>query len=194
MGRAELIESLRSKAAEDVQALWADARARAEAYRADLAKSRELRRAQQAEAAAAAASRLADEATAEARHQARELRARAVLALAERLERLAFAELPRLRGQGGEALFAALAEELPPRTWDRIRVNPADASRARSRFPQTSVVSDAGVSGGLEAEAEDGRVLVSNTLDTRLATAWPDIVPELVAGLLPESHERRTPV
>ncbi|NJD31105.1 MAG: hypothetical protein FIB04_04400 [Gammaproteobacteria bacterium] len=98
-----------------------------------------------------------------------------------------------MRGEGDEALFAALAEELPARAWDLIRVNPADAPRAHGRFPKSSIVSDASVSGGLEAEAEGGRVLVSNTLDTRLATAWPDILPGLVAGLLPESHERPTP-
>ena len=41
----------------------------------------------------------------------------------------------------------------------------------------------------MRLEAAGARVLVSNTLETRLATAWPDMLPGLIGGLLPELHD-----
>jgi vacuolar-type H+-ATPase subunit E/Vma4 len=105
--------------------------------------------------------------------------------VAERCRVLAGEELPRLRAQGGAALFRALADELPALRWTRIQVNLADLELARQRFPQCEVVADAGISGGLAADAEDGRIRIDNTLDTRLGVAWPELVPILVGKLLP---------
>jgi hypothetical protein len=125
----------------------------------------------------------------ESRRRAREARAKAALGLAERCRRLAAAELPRLREEFGDALFPALAAELPAFAWQRVQVNPADADRARSRFPAAQVVRDAAISGGMTVDAAEGRIQVSNTLETRLAMAWPDILPALIGTLLPESRD-----
>jgi len=192
MGRKALLESLRSKAGEDAAGLWRDARAGAEARRLELAQALEQERGRQAQAAAALAQGLEDEALAEAQHRARGLRTRAALALADRCRRLAMEELPRLRGEGGAALFRALAQELPVRAWRRVRVNPADRDLAGEVFPGAEVECEESVAGGMEVEAEDGRIRISNTLETRLATAWPDVLPGLIGALLPESRDDRT--
>lgn len=192
MGRAELIESLRSRATEDVAALWSDARARAEAYRLELAQALDQHRMRQTEAAAALARKLLDDATVEARHRAREIRAQTALILADRLHRLALAELPKLRDASGPELFQALARELPQRDWQRIRVNPADRETACELFPAAEVVCDPDICGGLAVEADAGRIRVSNTLETRLETAWPDLLPRLINDLLAESDGHRT--
>jgi hypothetical protein len=189
MGRAALIESLRNTAAEDVKALWRDARASAESYRRELDGVLERQRAMDAQAAATLARKLEEDASAAARRSAREVRANAALALAGRLHSLARAELPGLRLEGGDRLFAALAAELPRRDWNRVRVNPADRERASACLPGAEVESDENICGGLEVEAQGGRIRISNTLETRLETAWPEMLPGLIAGLLPESHD-----
>jgi vacuolar-type H+-ATPase subunit E/Vma4 len=192
MGRAALIESLRSKAAEDVEGLWSDARARAEAYRHELAHALEQQRAREAEAAATLARRMQRDATVAARRRAREIRAQTALALAHRLYRLATAELPNLRDARGPELFQALVGELPRRDWQRVRVRPADREAASAQFPAAEVVCDPAICGGLEVEADAGRIRVSNTLETRLESAWPDLLPGLVNDLLAESHDQQT--
>jgi vacuolar-type H+-ATPase subunit E/Vma4 len=189
MGREALLESLRGKAAADREAVWREARAAADAYRAELARVAEAERAKYAQAAAALTRRMERETTAEARRRAREARAEAALGLAERCRRLAAAELPRLRQELGGVLFSALAAELPAFDWQRVQVNPADADLARSSFPAAQVVCDAAISGGMTVDAAEGRIQVSNTLDTRLAMAWPDILPGLIGTLLPESRD-----
>jgi len=192
MGRKALIESLRSRAAEDVEALWRDVRAQAEAYRLELAHTLEQQRLQEAQAAAALARQLQDDASAEARHRAREIRAQAALVLADRLYRLAITQLPTLRDASCPELFQALARELPQRDWQRVRVNPGDREAACVSFPAAEVVCDPAICGGLDVEADEGRIRVSNTLETRLETAWPDLLPRLINELLAESDDHRT--
>jgi vacuolar-type H+-ATPase subunit E/Vma4 len=189
MGREALLESLRGKAAADREAVWRDARAAADAYRAELARVAEAERAKYAQAAASLTRRMESETVTESRRRAREARAKAALALAERCRRLAAAELPRLREEFGDALFPALAAELPAFEWQRVQVNPADVDRARSSFPAAQVAGDAAISGGMTVDAAEGRIQVSNTLETRLAMAWPDILPALIGTLLPESRD-----
>lgn len=186
MGREALLESLRARAAEDREAVWADARASAERHRVELARVAEAERESASQAAAALERALVSAAEVDSRRVARERRAGAALALAERCRRLAAAELPRLREEGGPALFTALAQEAPGLAWDRVSVNPSDADLARTTFPHAEVAGDPAISGGMVLEGDAGRIRVSNTLDTRLATAWPDILPQLVSGLLPE--------
>jgi len=192
MGREALIESLRNRATEDVEALWRDVRAQAEAYRLELAHALERQRVREAQAAAALERQLQDDATAEARHRAREIRTQAVLVLADRLYRLAIMQLPTMRVANGLELFQALARELPQRDWQRVRVNPADREAASERFPSAEVVCDPAICGGLHVEADGGRIRVSNTLETRLETAWPDVLPRLINDLPGEPDGHRT--
>jgi len=187
MGRDALLESLRTRAVEDREAVWRDARAAAGQYRGELAQAAEAERARAAQSAAAASQRLVGDAVGEARRRAREQHANAARQLAERCRGLAQEQLPGLRLQGGTALFRALADELPALHWTRVQVSPADLDLARQCFPQSEVVADASLSGGLAVETEGGRIRVSNTLDTRLGVAWPDLIPILVGKLMSEA-------
>jgi vacuolar-type H+-ATPase subunit E/Vma4 len=191
MSRAALIESLQRQAAEDAETVWREARADAEKYRHEMAQALEQERTQSQQASAAAARQLEEAATVEAQHRAREISVNAAIALAERLRRLALAELARLGIEDAENFFVALARELPARAWQTVRVNPADQDRARRNFPGADVACDAGISGGMEVEAEAGRIRVSNTLEARLATAWPDVLPGLIANILAESSSHQ---
>lgn len=193
MTRTGLIEALQHKAAEDAEALWSDARAQAERLKREAAREVAELRVAAAERATAAAQRLEQAATAEALRQARDLRMSAATALAERLYALTRAQLPWLRAEGRDALFESLAAELPAREWQKIRVHPADEPLARRRFPQAMIECDPAIAGGLDAAMEHGRIRVSNTLETRLETAWPDVLPGLIAAILPEVHGHRTP-
>ena len=191
MSRAALIEDLRRKAAEDAEAVWRDAKAEAEKARLDAAREIEEQRTSVAAEVAATARRLEEAGTAEAERNAREIRMTAATTLANRLHGLARAELASFRQQGAERLFAALSAELPPVPWQRVRVSPADQPLARARFPEAVVECDASIAGGMAVEAEEGRIRVGNTLETRLESAWPDILPGLVADILEESPGHR---
>jgi vacuolar-type H+-ATPase subunit E/Vma4 len=192
MARSVLIESLRSQAARDVQAVGEAARAEAERLRVDLAAALQQERINLDLAAAAEVRRLETEGATAAEHRARELRAGAAVRLAERLLALARAELPQLRGGAPARLFEALARELPLRRWQRVRVNPADVELAARQFPDAAVDVDPAISGGMELECEDGRIRVSNTLETRLAIAWADLLPRLIAQTTAESRPHGT--
>jgi vacuolar-type H+-ATPase subunit E/Vma4 len=193
MSRVGLIESLQRRAAEEATAVWDEARAEAARQRLAAAHEVEQQRAALAQRLSATAARAEHAATAEAERRARDIRMGAAIALGERLYGLALQELRDLREQREERLFEALAGELPARAWQKVRVNPADEARARQRFPQATVESDARISGGLESETENGRVRVSNTLEARLATAWPDLLPGLIGSLVAESSDHQPP-
>jgi V/A-type H+-transporting ATPase subunit E len=192
MARSALIDSLRSQAVRDVAAAWEAARAEAARHAADLAAALAQERRRLEQSLATDVQRVEAQGTAEAEHQARELGAAAAVALAERLLELARDELPRLCGAQRAALFEALARELPPCRWERVRVNPDDAALAARRFPEATVESDPAISGGMDVTCEDGRIDVDNTLETRLAVAWPDLLPGLVAQVAVQSRAHGT--
>jgi vacuolar-type H+-ATPase subunit E/Vma4 len=181
MPRPALIESLRSQAGRDLEAIRAAAHADAERYRTELTAQLDAERARLERATAAEVRRVEADGAAVAGQKARQMRAAGTVTLAERLLGLAGGELPRLRGAAPARLFDALARECPHRDWQRVRVNPADVALAAARFPGASVEGDSAIAGGLELECEDGRIRVSNTLETRLAIAWPDLLPALIA-------------
>lgn len=186
MGREALIEALRAKADVDRAALWSDVRAQAEARRAELERAAAEARARGREALALLQRRLEEASLAELSRRRRALRTQAALRLAEHCRELALAELPRLRDG---RLFDRLAGELPALEWRRIEVNPADADAARARYPGAAVTENPAISGGLNAATADDRICLENSLETRLAAAWPDLVPALLARLLPEAAE-----
>lgn len=191
MAHPALIDALRKSAEQKAAAIWRDARAAAEQCKADAAAAAEAQRAQTRQEIAAHERELAD--AGEGEGKARKIRMAVTTALAERLYRLAHEVLPRFRNEEYEALFAALAGELPSRSWQRVSVNPADESLARARFSQAQIVCDEAIVGGMEVQAENGRIRISNTLETRLATAWPDILPGLVHAILQEFSDHRLP-
>jgi vacuolar-type H+-ATPase subunit E/Vma4 len=191
MSQAALIEALRRKGERDAEAIREDAKLRARAHKEDAARAIEEQRSRLTAETAAIAEESERLAVDEAQHEARRIRMAASTALAARLFRLACASLPQFRDEKYERLFAALAEELPARPWQSVRVNPADRRLAAARFAQAQVACDEAIVGGIEVEAEDGHVRISNTLQTRLQMVWPDILPRLIHHILAEaSHEQ----
>lgn len=190
MARPELIESLRDAAARDVQAARDAACAAAGRRRAELDAELAQERRQLDEANAAELRRVEAEGRAEAVLKAREASAAAAVRLADRLLGLARAELPGLAAASRGRIFAALARELPPCQWQRVRVNPADEKRAAEYFPDAAVETDPAISGGMEVTRDDDRIAVSNTLETRLETAWPDLLPGMLAEIAATDSER----
>ena len=183
MTAAPLIDAIRRKATEDVDALWRKARADADAYRAGLVRAHDEQRNTAAQQLAAKSAGFARAATAEAETTARKNIAAAKAALADRLYRLAVEALPDLRNA---AVFDALAAELPARAWQRVIVNPADRVAAQAAFPQAEVIANDAIAGGMDVE--EGAVRISNTLETRLESAWPKILPELMKEILEEAR------
>lgn len=193
MSRAGLIQALQQGAAEDTAALWRDAKAEADQLQREAAQEIDAARLATAQQVAATTQRIEQTATAAAEREARDIHMSARIALAERLHGLALAELPNLRAQNPERLFSALAAELPALAWQKVRVNPADEAFARQHFPQAHVECDAQISGGMETEAEGGRIRVDNTLETRLETVWPGLLSGLIAAILPEAPDHESP-
>jgi V/A-type H+-transporting ATPase subunit E len=176
----ELIGALRKAAEERTAAIWDAARAEAERLRSEAGRETADLCGRGAEEDARAAESLLAAATVEAESEARRIMLAARAALGERAYRIARELLPRFRGANYASVFGALVDELPARTWARVRVGPADRELARSRFLDAEVVPDEGVVAGLVVESDDGRIRIDNTLETRLARAWPEIVPGIV--------------
>ena len=193
MSRAGLLQRLQQGAAEDTAGLWSDAKAEADKLRLEAHREIDAGRLATEKQSAATAQRIEQTAVAAAEHEAQDIRMSAAIALAARLHGLAVAELPHLRAQNPERLFSALAAELPARAWQRVRVNPADEALARQHFPQAQVVCDPQISGGIETEAEDSRIRVSNTLEARLEALWPELLSGLITALFPEASSHQPP-
>ena len=192
MARSALVESLLGQADRDAQAVADAAHAAADRLRAERASALEQERLRLEREVALEVQRIEGQGANDAAHEVRALNAGAAVALAGRLLQLARDELPQLCGARREVLFAALATELPPCSWESVRVNPADAGLAAGRFPGASVAADPAISGGLEVAREAGRVAVSNTLETRLAAAWPDLLPGLIAEVAAQAAAHGT--
>lgn len=191
MTHPALLNVLRQKAREKAEVIWQQARAEAERCRAEAARAIEAQRTQTAQEASAIAQRLANAATAEATAKARAIHAAAKIALADRLYKLAQETLALSRNGGYERLFAALAKELAARTWQRVRVNPADQGLAQTYFPDALIDCDETIVAGMEVEAEDGRIRIDNTLEKRLERAWPDVLPDMVRSIFQEHSDYR---
>src|SRR5512133_229294 len=183
MGYRELTDALRSEGVDKMQQIRQATDAEADRIRGEAAdRIRKLQAdyARRQEAATAAETGVI---MAQAARQAARIRLEAENELAGRLYTLAHGTLTRLRDDHYPELFAALVEELLPCQWQAVRVNPADSALAEAAFPGAAIETDSGISGGLEASAEGGRVRIDNTLDKRLERAWPEHLPRLLNAI-----------
>lgn len=180
MGSEELLAALRCEGERKLALIRQEATTEAARLReeADAAHDRLRDRMNQEQTRAVAAAQ--DAIIAKADREARHLTLAAEEELANRLLELARRLLPRLRSDDYPAKFSRLAAELPPVAWERVRVNPEDAGLAASHFSGAKVVMDGTICGGMDAEAEGGRVQVVNTLEKRLERCWPDLLPILL--------------
>lgn len=183
VSESTLIEALHRRADKDVEAVWQAARADAEKFRSDIDHAIEEKRARSALSISAATEAFSRQAAATAERQARKLHAAAKAKLAARLFSIAVDALKRFRQESYEELFSALASELPPGRWQRVSVNPEDRNLAAKCFPEALISSDEAITGGIDVQSEDGSIRISNTLETRLQAAWPDLLPDLMASV-----------
>jgi V/A-type H+/Na+-transporting ATPase subunit E len=188
MALEELLTSLREEASGEIAQLDAGARREAEEVLAEaerLAAEQAGRMLAEAEAhARAAAATAVAAARAEAGAARRSARERELTEVSSQV-RLHLGQVRR--SARGPTVLAALLDEaraVVPEA-DRVRVDPADAALARDllaeRGLRAEVVADLPTSGGVLLGDAEGR-LVDNTLETRLAGAWPGLRRELVAG------------
>ena len=182
MNHPALIEAVRFKTAAAISALCADARAEAARCRDDADRAIEQRRIQLAARLATVATSAARAAQADATRRSRQIRNAAKAALANRLFVLAREGLGRLRDGNYPARFSALAGELPRRNWTRVSVSPADVALAQSAFPGVHIDTDTAIIGGLIAD--DGALRIDNTLEQRLTTEWPTLLPRVMTDVL----------
>lgn len=186
MGYRELIDSLRQEGEAKVRAIRDSAEAEAELIRqesaARLAALQLTYRNRQTAAVAAELQLL----LATARQQATLIRLAAEHQLADRLDAVARRSLARLRTSGYAEVFTALVAELPARSWETARVNPADLELARAALPSTRLEPDNGITGGLVVMADQGSVQIDNTLEKRLERGWPTLLARLMTALATE--------
>jgi V/A-type H+/Na+-transporting ATPase subunit E len=102
------------------------------------------------------------------------------LRLSERLYGIATASLRKLRDHDYQSSFSLMVEELPSLDWTTVRVNPEDSGLARELFPEAGIITENGISGGLDVMTAGGNIRVINTLEKRLERAWGDILPHII--------------
>lgn len=183
MAQQELEAALRREGEEKAREVWQDVERKARDLRAEtdrkvaavLEKSRQCQ--------CAETLRLREDAKAVALHRTRLRCLAAEDQLAERLKEMAQVILLEMGNSGGDSLFTALADEIPAFDWQNVKVGDRDKTRAKIRFPDAEIETNDRISGGLEVQASDGRLIIINTLEKRLAHLWAELLPELMTEL-----------
>ena len=183
MGQSELLTALRRKGEEQAAALRTKTEEEEAALRLATTSTLADLRLVHARRLAAACDERRHDIMAQAERRGALIRLRAEHGLALKLRQQADACLRQLRDCRGEGLLLQLADELPRAVWSRVRVAPADAAFAARLFPGAAIEADPAISGGLEAFSADNSLTVVNSLESRLAKAWPELLPDLLAGL-----------
>ena len=116
----------------------------------------------------------------DARNRAGDIKLASEHHLSDRLYGLAFNSLGFLRDERYSGIFERIAEELPAIRWQRVRVNPNDRETAKKYFPDAEIKADPSITGGIDADAEDGRIRIVNTFEKRLERGWTDMLPEII--------------
>jgi vacuolar-type H+-ATPase subunit E/Vma4 len=183
MGCKELIEALRREGEEKVRAIWQDAEAEGGKIREDA--DERINRMQE-EYSLIQTSMIKDQIEpilSEAKQKADAVRLAAEKDVSVRLYHLAVSILNNLRDEGYSDVFCLLVKELPFYKWERVKVNPEDEKIAKEYFPDAEIITDSSITGGLEVQANDGKICISNTFEKRLERAWIDILPGLMRDI-----------
>ena len=126
----------------------------------------------------------------DARNRAGDIKLASEHHLSDRLYALAFNSLGFLRDEEYSGIFERLAKELPTIRWQKVRVNPNDRETAKKYFPDAEIKADPSITGGIDTDAEDGRIRIVNTFEKRLERGWPDMLPEIIRGAY-KMHDSR---
>ena len=186
MGYKELIGSLRKESEEKVLLIWQEAEAEAEKIRAEAREKIQKMRKQYDRIQASAVKEQTEGILAEADKRARMIKLSAEKSLADRLYLIAVSSLHLLRNEGYKTVFKALIQELPDQKWHTVRVNPEDAELVKTFFPDSEIIPDGNITGGLDVTTGDGRARIINTFEKRLERAWMDMIPGLIRDVYKE--------
>ena len=180
MGNGEFIEALRREGEEKIRTICQEAEAEAERIRVDAAGRISRIRENLGRTHFIALKEQAGAIVSQADREARKVLLSAEKELSGRLYAAAVKALARLRENRYQEVFDALAHELPLYNWQVVRVNPHDEERAKEYFPGSEIISDEGITGGVDVIDKEGNIRVVNTFEKRLENAWMDILPELI--------------
>jgi vacuolar-type H+-ATPase subunit E/Vma4 len=183
MGQRELEAALRADGDNQARAIWRAAEAAAAQARRETEEILNQLEVSGSRRQQLAADRLRESILNAGRRQIRLCRLEAEQRLAERLLRLARAQLPQWAATRGAKLFHALVDEIPSANWRLVKVQAGDEQAAKDRFPNAEVVVSEQICGGLVVEDGLGQVIIINTLEKRLEHLWPELLPGLLEQL-----------
>lgn len=187
MGYQELIASLRKEGEEKIKAIRDTTQSEAEEIKTEAAKKIEkIKEEFQAKEAGLRKSQ-EDNILSTAEYKVRIIRLTAEKTLSDRLFRLASSCLDELRKESDEAVFSSLVKELPATSWNEVRVNPEDVDLVHTHFPDSEIIPDNKITGGLEVFRENRKQKIINTFEKRLERIWEEILPFLVIDTYKES-------
>jgi V/A-type H+-transporting ATPase subunit E len=183
LGLEELLNSLKKNEQKQIDDIWKTAESEAETLRTQVDEAIGEITKFHAEQLASACQKSRREIFSETETKTREKKLFAYQALDVALRKAASLQLPQLRQQNYEKVFADLVAELPERQWEKIVVNPADQELAGNYFTAEIIQPDPAIRGGLLAVTANNRIIVDNTFEKRLERKWPLILPGIIAAL-----------
>ncbi len=189
MGYRELITHLQKEGEEKIRQLWADTERKAEQIRKESMNRAEDIRSEFIKEQITNAGEQEENIIADSRKKAGAIGLSAEKALAERIYNISRSLLHTLRNEKYKDVFTSLCSEIPVSDWSEVRVNPQDRARAARCFPDSRIVNDDSISGGLDVMGNENKIRVINTLEKRLEKAWEDILPFIMkdaSGELPD--------
>ena len=183
MGLEELLNTLKKKEQKQIDDIWQAAKNEAEKLRTQVAEAIADITKVHADKLASACHKSMRAIFLEAETRNLKKKLFAHQALDKALLNAAIIQLPDLRKQHYQEVFANLVEELPVRQWEKIIVNPKDLELAAKFFTVDTIHPEAAISGGFVAAGANGRIIVDNTFEKRLEKKWPYILPAIIAEL-----------
>jgi vacuolar-type H+-ATPase subunit E/Vma4 len=183
LGLQELLNSLRVNEQKQIDSIWQEAKNEAEKLRKQVDEATADITKNHTDQLASACQKSMRSIFSETEISVRTKKLFAYQALEQTLRRAATAQLPALKDENYEDVFARLVAEIPERKWERIIVNPADLDLAANFFTANIIHTDPAISGGLIVTSAEGKIIVDNTFEKRLERKWNHILPEIIANL-----------
>lgn len=191
MGLNELIHTLKQNEQKQIEDIWHAAKDEAESLRRQITEAIADISKKHAEQLAAACQKSMRSIYAETEMKTRGKKLHAYNALSQTLLDAATKQLPFLRRQNYEEVFARLVAELPGKQWQKITVNPADQKLAEKYFTAAIIETSPTICGGMIATTKEGKIVVDNTFVKRLETKWPYLLPVILAKIEDKYGETR---
>ena len=183
MGLEELLSTLRKTEQKQIKDIWHSAESEAESLRKKIAEATAEITQNHSDQLNSACQRSKRSIFSEADIKTREKKLLTYRSLDQALKDAALKQMPGLRQQNYEDVFARLVTELPERQWEKIFVNPADLILAAKFFPEEIINKDPSISGGLIATTAENKIIVNNTFEKRLEKKWFQLLPAIIVQI-----------